>query len=187
METIKQRYDRIAELGTDIKEHLPVLMELAVQCKHVTEIGSRDCISTTALYYGLSKRGGTGKKLVCYDIDDCPAIQYFEQFAEGPAMPEFEFHRADSRKVMLEPTDLLFIDSYHSYQQLQKELELHADKAKKFIAMHDTTKYGEFAEHGPPFKGLWPAIEEFLAAQTGFVLDVRHENQNGLTVLKRLR
>jgi hypothetical protein len=41
-------------------------------------------------------------------------------------------------EVEIEETELLFIDTYHYYAQLKKELKLHAGKISRYIAFHDT-------------------------------------------------
>jgi hypothetical protein len=87
-------------------------------------------------------------------------------------------------QVRIEETDLLFLDTWHVYEQLRAELRLHARKARKFIALHDTTTFGEqgaTARH----RGLWLAVEEFLA-QGNFRLKERYQSNNGLTVLERV-
>ena len=48
--------------------------------------------------------------------------------------------------------------------------------------LHDTTTFGEQGET-PGHRGLWPAVEEFLAQGT-FRLKARYENNNGLAVLE---
>ena len=75
--------------------------------------------------------------------------------------------------------DLTFIDTWHVYGQLKRELNKFSKITNKYIIMHDTTVdeiYGETIrmgwnaeeqsiESGIPVeeinKGLWPAIEDF--------------------------
>lgn len=57
-------------------------------------------------------------------------------------------------------------------------------KVKKWIILHDTETFGiksEIEGEG----GLWPAVEEFLAAG-GWKIVERRTNNNGLTVLERV-
>ena len=97
--------------------------------------------------------------------------------------------------------DLTFIDTWHIYGQLKRELDKFSKITNKYIIMHDTTVdeiYGEtirccFNAHeqsiqsGFPIeeinKGLWPAMEEFLAANSNWYLKERFLNKNGLTIL----
>src|SRR5262249_15621011 len=82
----------------------------------------------------------------------------------------------------IEETDLLFIDTWHVYEQLRQELRRHAGKVRKYIVLHDTTTFGEHGDVAA-HKGLWSAGEGFLAAGT-FRLKERYHHNNGLTVLE---
>jgi hypothetical protein len=101
-------------------------------------------------------------------------------------------------------TDLLFIDTWHVYGQLKRELDRWHGSVAKHIIMHDTTTYGEHGEvamwgydanaisasSGFPvnelMKGLWAAVEDFLAEHPEWKLEIRLTNNNGLTVLTRV-
>jgi hypothetical protein len=100
--------------------------------------------------------------------------------------------------------DLTFIDTWHVYGQLKRELTKFSKTTNKYIIMHDTTvdaelgetvRNGQNAEEqslqcGIPvdeiLKGLWPAVEEFLKDNAEWRLKERYENNNGLTVLERV-
>ena len=108
----------------------------------------------------------------------------------------YTFVEADVCKIDIEPTDLLFLDTWHAYSQLKFEINKHSPNSKKYIIMHDTTSY-QFrdepltSEHSDLVeysgKGIWPAIEEFLIENKNkWVLLERHTNNNGLTILKRI-
>jgi hypothetical protein len=96
---------------------------------------------------------------------------------------EFVFHEADVRAVTIADTELLFIDTWHVYEQLRTELRLRAGKVRRYIVLHDTTTFGERGETEGR-RGLWPAVEEFLTEGT-FRLKQCGENNHGLTVLER--
>ncbi len=121
-------------------------------------------------------------QLVCYDKVKYPQIDRLRALA-GRTL--FRFHQADVLQVEIEETDLLVIDTWHVYKQLQEELRLHARKVWKYLVLHDTTTYGERGET-EGHRGLWPAVEEFLAQGT-FRLKERYHNNNGLTVLEAVR
>jgi len=175
MNALSKLYGDCCTTPSDINEHLPTLYRLACKCRHITELGTRTGVSTTALLFAQPQT------LVCYDKVRLGAVERLESLS---GRTHFTFHQADVAGVEIAETDLLFIDTWHVYSQLQKELKLHAGKARKYIVLHDTTTFGERGET-EGHRGLWPAVEEFLAQGT-FRLVERFENNNGLTVLERL-
>ena len=96
-----------------------------------------------------------------------------------------DFVVGNTLELEIEPTDLLFIDTLHTYQQLTQELDRHASKVAHYIVLHDTETYGQKGEDGSE-PGLIGAVENFLAKDTGWVMRDRLKNNNGLTILKRL-
>jgi tetratricopeptide (TPR) repeat protein len=171
---LSQFYHLACATPSDINEHLPTLYALARECRHVTELGTRTGVSTTALLYAQPD------VLITYDRVRFPQV---EQLARLAGRTQFVIHEKDVLWTQIEETDLLFIDTWHVYQQLKEELRLHAGKARKYIVLHDTTTFAQRGED-EGHQGLWPAVEEFLA-QGEFRLKARSENNNGLTVLER--
>jgi hypothetical protein len=155
---------------SDINEHLPLLYRLAGECSHVTEFGVRSGNSTVAFLAALEVKQG---HLVSYDISPT-----------GGTFAGWEFRLADTSTLAdIEPTDLLFIDTLHNYAQLTAELK-HANRARRFLAFHDTVTFGFLDETGYG-RGLMPAINEFLAANPHWQCYEDHRNNNGLLVLAR--
>lgn len=175
MDFEKEYRDACAK-DTDIYEHLPVLSELASQCTHITELGVGWAQSTRAfLRHDI--------ELHSYEFMPQPGIREFFEEAKN-AGRNVTLHVEDTRKVEIAETDLLFVDSLHIYEQVQKELELHANKARKYIGFHDTTTYADNGEFGG--RGIWPAIQEFIDSHPEWQLVERRTNNNGLTILKRV-
>lgn len=177
---------------SDINEHMETLRHYASMCDHITEMGVRTVVSTWAFLEAHPK------KLISIDIVQCPIDEAARLAHE--ANIDFQFIKASTLDITIDPTDLLFIDTWHVYPQLKKEFELHANKAKKYIILHDTTTFGETGEgiestiidintgnmNTVPYVGLWPAIEEFLQSTDNWKLKERYTNNNGLTVLERM-
>lgn len=161
---------------SQIGAHLPRLCELAKQCEHVTEFGTRDGHSTAALLYAKPQT------LVAYDVNDCPAALPLMKLSK---YIRFEFRRANVwlDSCSIEPTDMLFTDTVHEYRYLKRELELHAGKVRKFIAIHDTEAAGPYGG-GPAMGGLQYAIEEFLWNDAWEQI-AHYPDSCGLTVLAR--
>lgn len=175
---IQKLYQEALRTPSDVSEHLPTLYRLARECRHVTEFGTRGGCSTLAFL------AAQPEILVCYDLLRQPAMDVIAAAAHAAGRPHFRFVTADVLHVAIEPTDLLFIDTLHVYEQTLRELALHAEKAGKYLAFHDTTTYGEHGEI-PGTRGIWPAITEFLDAHPHWTIRERAGNNNGLTVLSR--
>ena len=97
---------------------------------------------------------------------------------------DYKFFQADVLEIEIEETDLLFIDTYHTYGQLSKELELHGNKSRRYLIFHDTVTFGERGEdHKKP--GIIKAIDEFLWENKHWSVRESFINNNGLVVLER--
>jgi hypothetical protein len=160
----------------DIAEHLPRLRALARGFDHVTELGTRGADGSTVAFLAAQPTW-----LCCYDIAPCHSIERLVQM-QGKTI--LQFVQADVLKVTLPETDLLFIDTWHVYEQLQAELWMHGDRARFHIAMHDTVTFGQQGENGG--RGLWAAVEEFCAAGKWQIAE-HYTHNNGLTILSRRR
>jgi len=169
---LEELYQERCEQTTDINEHLPLLRSLAAQVDHVTEFGVREGNSTIAFAVARPQM------LISYDINPIPFLLEALLAHTG-----FRFIRANVLNVQIEPTDLLFIDTYHSCEQLRFELARHADKVRRFIVLHDTEAFGETGEDGNK-PGLAGAVKEFVE-QGVWQIHSELKNNNGLTVLAR--
>jgi hypothetical protein len=165
--TIEEKYEELCRTPSDINGHLPTLRQYADQCEHVTEFGVRGCVSLHAFL------ASKAKKVVAYDIANVSI----------PSVDKLQFINANVLEVTIEPTDFLFIDTLHTFQQLHDELHFHAENVRHWIAMHDTTIYGRHGEDGGP--GLNTAILKFLIDEPWWRECYRSEANNGLTILER--
>jgi hypothetical protein len=115
--------------------------------------------------------------LTSYDIVRCEEVGELEA-AGGSA---FRFILGNSCNVEIEKTDLLFIDTYHSGNQLWEELTRHHRSVQRWIVIHDTVVFGETGENGEP--GLMFAVRRFLAEFPEWSIVAEYPNNNGLTIL----
>jgi hypothetical protein len=97
---------------------------------------------------------------------------------------DVEYTQADTRTLEIEETDLLFIDTMHTYDQLKIELNIHANKVKKYIVFHDTYTFGLVGECGSG--GLLTALIEFMKQKPEWKFKIHKINNNGLTVIERI-
>lgn len=203
---IRSKYFQLCTTPSDINEHLPTLARYASECSHVTECGVRSVVSSYAFAHALLSRPlgflRGQAKLVQVDPVSHPNIFAFGRECKAEGL-DVVFHNQSDLECPMEPTDLLFIDTWHIYGQLKRELERWHSSVATYIVLHDTTVdewYGETIRcrwnaedqsraSGIPVeeirKGLWPAVEEFLVEHPEWKLRERRTNNNGLTVLQR--
>lgn len=185
MNKLEQIVTNLVNTSSDINEHLVTLIKYGSECEHITEMGVRWIISTWAFL------GCAPKKLISYDKQN-PSnwganIQDVYDIASEFGL-DFTFIEKSVLEVEIEETDLLFLDTLHTYGQLKAELSLHPSKVRKYMIFHDTSNY-EFRdeiETDTEKKGLWPAIEEFLEEHKEWCILERYTNNNGLLILKRI-
>jgi len=161
-----------------IGHYMEKLHTLAKECNHVTEMGVNEVNSSWAF---LNARP---KKLVCIDITFSKSygkvgfgnhiwLESLKDLAKKENL-NLELIEKSTLDIEIEETDLLFIDTLHTYNQLKQELNLHANKVKKYIVFHDTTLFPE----------LNLAIKEFLEKnKEWFTYEVITSNP-GLTIIK---
>ena len=195
-------YSTLCATPSDINEHLPTLSEYASRCESVFETGVRGCVSSWAFVDGLMKNGSDNKKLFMNDIEVCDISKLLEYTKDLPIEVTYEW-KNNLHLDFTEKYDMTFIDTWHVYGQLKRELQKFAPLTNKYIAMHDTTVDAEYGEcirlnMNIPYmanvsgfeiseitKGLRPAVEEFLEENDEWEIDKVFTNNNGLTILKR--
>ena len=182
MDKIRNKLLELVETPSDINEHLFTLKGYAEGCEHITEMGVRGVVSTLAFL------AAKPKKLIGIDIEECPIDEITQAAADVGV--EFQFIKDSTvrHEFEIEPTDFLFIDTWHVYPQLKQELAKHSDKVKKYIGFHDTYTYG-FVNEGSFYSqptGLRPAIIEFLQAHPEWAMANSYNHNNGVTILKRI-
>jgi len=172
----EKEYQDACARDSDIHEHLPIISHLTSECKHATELGVGWAQSTRAfLRHDVEMHS--------YEYKPLPGIEQF--FADARAAGRnVTLHIADTREVEIAETDIMLVDSLHIYEQVQKELELHAGKVRKYLLFHDTTLFADQGEFGG--RGIWPAVQEFIDSHPEWQLIDRRHNNNGLTILKRV-
>jgi len=206
MDHIKQKYILLCSghNSIDIYEHLPTLYNYAKECDSVFETGVRGCVSSWALLFGLvNNLNNNKKKLFLNDINECDINDLLNSANE---LDNISINYEWKNNLLLELNenyDITFIDTWHVYGQLKRELDKFSKITNKYIIMHDTTVdeiYGETIRNGwDPVqqskdsgfpideitKGLWTAIEEFLNNNPEWYIKERFTNNNGLTILAR--
>ena len=129
MNQIESNFKVMCNKSSDINEHLPTLMNLSKECETICEFGVRSIVSTWAFLHGLQQNNSINKNLVSVDIVDVKSIDSVIQIAKG-ANINMKFICEDSVKCEIPQTDMLFIDTWHIYGHLKRELKNHHQKAR---------------------------------------------------------
>lgn len=209
MNLLKDKYTTLCNTSSDINEHLPTLKSYAQECNSVFETGVRGVVSSYALLYGLVENTNTNnKQIFLNDIMQCDIFE-FKKLAEANSISvKYEWRNNLDLVFSTDETyDLTFIDTWHVYGQLKRELIKFSKITNKYIIMHDTEIdgiEGETIRYGGLYnnldglvsrtnipkheilKGLLPAIDEFLNSNTDWIMHEQFKNNNGLTILKKI-
>lgn len=201
MSDIEKKFLEKTTKKSDINEHLPTLRKYSLEVNHITECGVRSVVSSYAFASGLLKK--ENNKLIQVDICRSKEVTIFQEECKNEGINTIFYQKSDL-DCPLEMTDLLFIDTWHVYGHLKRELERWHPYVSKYIVMHDTTidewkgetircnrnAEKQSKQSGIPlnelFIGLWPAIEEFLKNHEEWKIKERFTNNNGLTILERM-
>lgn len=197
---LQQQYEYHCNTPSDIYEHIPVLRQLSQECSSAVEIGVRSMVSTWGILLGLAENNQSERTYLGIDLAYPPPypLSVAKKLAAENGI-DFTFWPTNDMHIDLEPVDLLFIDSLHTYCHLTYELETFCPKVRKYICMHDTsppwenrddTEYhGDYSEYPAEYdrtkRGLWPAVVDFLERHPEWSLYERRINNHGFTILKR--
>lgn len=204
MDYIVEKYNYLSSESSDINEHLPTLCKYATECESILELGVRGCISSWAFVKGLMENNKPKKQILLNDLSYCDINELLFITRDIDILTVNYEWINDLEITITENVDMTFIDTWHIYGQLKRELAKFSKVTNKYIIMHDTTVdeiYGEVLRYnsdgvneslssGYPIEevtcGLQKAIDEFLESNKDWVLQERYANNNGLTILKRI-
>lgn len=212
MDKVNEKIEAIAQgeilAHSQMRNYIKPLAKYAEGCEHITEMGVAIVCSTWAWLSAKPKR------LVSVDIDHTCPVDEVREVAKELGI-DFEFVVGDTNHGVTaelnrhcpllndqehrgnwdagspvpfyncEETDLLFIDTYHRYESLKRELEIHPPKARKYIILHDTIAFTPNGEGGDRI-GLLPAVHEFLEANPQWQTEEEFTDWPGLYIMKRV-
>lgn len=186
----KSFFEQLILTPSDINEHLPTLYRYGRKCSHITEFGIRGGASTYAFMEAKPE------KVIGYDILWWEEMRDLLKYSIGKTDLQFQIKSTLSPGLQIEQTDLLFIDTLHTYNQLKQELEQHHSKVNKYIIFHDVVTFGlkdeELYAHADKKhlkkenkQGLMPAILDFILENDEWNLEEYYYNNNGLLILEK--
>lgn len=209
MDELDYHFNLARSTPSDICMHLNILKGVSGSCNSVLELGRRSCVSSWAFLMGLAANStATKKSIVANDIEYHPNVDVIRKVA-GKVGVDYKFVQKNDLELDMEDTggigvfDIVFIDTWHIYGQLKREMEKFHSMAGKFIIMHDTdidAEYGESIRMGHDIekmsamsgmpsneitRGLRYAIEEFLHKHTEWFVLHAIRDGIGLTILAK--
>ena len=192
-------YYNMCQNYSNIHEHLPTLKKYADECNSIIQLGYDQ---GNAVWAFIASNYYKNKLLL---VDNNPKYILDILDITNKLNLNFSYKWCNYLDLEVNETfDLTFIDTWHVYGQMKRELAKFSKITNKYIIMHDTTVdewYGESIRMGHDIieeskksgfpeeeiiSGVWPAIIEFLTNNKEWVLHERYTNNNGLTILKKI-
>lgn len=174
--TIDDIYETVRTVKRDLDQHMPYLRTLAAMCQTVTEISKRreSLIAFSA---------GRPNRLISYNTEAAdPMVRQILDLSKEESSVITVENRTSDDIDSIDSTDLLFIDSKHTYPQLKKELEKYMERVNRFAVFHDTHAYATKSEDGSE-GGLLTAIREWVESHPQSFIYHHTKDQYGLTII----
>jgi hypothetical protein len=218
MNSINDEYEKLLNYEKNVNDrtippgivsiylHLEKLKKISSICNVVCEIGVEGIIGSIAILRGLELSLLNNKIYYGYDIVNIQTTRWYDlKDLATKSNINMVFKLGDSIKMSLpnENIDMIFLDGWHVYGQVIRELNYFGPKINKFICFHDTTIDGEFGETiragwdaekqskdtGIPLeeinKGIWSAITDWLKENSDWIIYRKYEYNNGFTILTK--
>lgn len=158
--------------------HCPTIREFASRCQHVTELGLNSlgvCVSVMA---------GQPPTFIAYGKDEKKVDEIVKELPDNVGRTHLKIRKGDSLKIQIEETEMLVIDTYHTYSQLNKELLKHAGSVTKYIVIVNSYAFAVRGEDGNA-PGIMDAVVEFVAKNNRWEIVYNERKNNGLLILQR--
>lgn len=180
--TFEQVLEWLAKQPRDLNNHLVALSKFASQVNHVTEFSGRR-ESAWALAAGC-----TGTVNIYNDESTDPLFERLHEInlttgsTTGRRVRVWPSSSA-SLTAKIEPTQMLFLDTEHTADRLQRDLDNLAPQVSQWIAIHDTELFlHKGSDQGP---GLGRVIEAFCEKNPEWFVMSHVKPQYGMTYLSR--
>jgi len=172
IETVDALFAHVGGLPRDLDQHFSRLAEFASICPRITEFSKR---RESAI--ALAK--GKPETLVSYNLESSDEGYKRLQVLLGETMSSDP--KQSTEIATIAETDLLFIDSQHTFKRLTDELTKFAPSVTRYIVMHDTFLHREKGEDGG--SGLLTALRKFMQTNPQWSVVFHTNEQHGLTVI----
>lgn len=182
--TLEDLFARASSEPSSMFAHLVRLKELASQSETVIELAMQEGVATIGLLAGQPTRLvtlGSPTGIMASVLRDRQGRTQFACLLPG----DLETTKsAEGSAAALPECDLLVIDAVHSADALWDTITKYGPKSRRWIAIHDTTSFGEIGEGGRR-PGVLHALRYWLRKNTEWSVLSHNPANNGLTVLTR--
>jgi len=173
--------DRLPD-QVDVAKFMPFMEALASRSTYVLELGvGNGNGSTRAFLRGLKRSAATGKLFISVDNDttrpqERPDVEYWYP-VYGDSRDQDTLLKVDLIS-MSRPPDVLYIDTEHTYEQMQRELEVWSPLAafNTLWMFHDVHMLGTYNH-------MTDAIKEFAERTGKWVYQTMDEDSHGLGLM----
>jgi len=168
------RFEEIKRNGSDINEHVETIFNFTKGCNVAVSLGIGKGDAAFSLLLGCQHH---------ISIDPDPSRDTLNFLNEYFGSKSSSIFQSTNEPIELENFDVLFVDSVHTADCVEKELKTHANKVNKFIIFHDTHIFGDVGEDGG--EGIKKPIYEFLSQNQEWKIVYNENHNNGLMVLAK--
>jgi hypothetical protein len=173
--SFKDKYKLICE-SSYLAPHTDILIEVFDRSEHITEFGRQANETILVALY----RNPTTTVIYKEHPSQVNEIQKFI----GDSHLDIKYKISNSLNTLIEPTDVLILNSPYTRFHRLKELQLHAHNVNKFLIFPSTHLYGKRDENmGMP--GITHAIEKFVADNGEWTQLYKSDEQHGLIILEK--
>jgi len=166
------RFEEIKNNSSDINELVADIFNFTKGCNVAVSLGIGKGDAAFALLLGCQKH---------YSVDPSPSRDTLNFLNDYFGVKSLSISQPTDIPIEIEEFDVLFVDSIHTAENVEKELKAHAHKVNKFIIFHDTFIYGEVGDDGG--EGIKKPIFEFLSSNQEWKIIHEVNNNNGLIIL----
>ncbi len=190
MTTVEQMYQEHVATQTAMTVHLPRLRALAEGLPLAVEFGVKRGASSSALLLGAAH-------VISYDVVETREALRLKQAAGD----RWSYRLQSTLTAVVPACDLLFVDSLHTYDQVDRELTRHADYVRRYLVFHDVLTFGSVGAKGETGAQLWtyragesvpqvalgirPAIDALMIRDRSWQIVASYTDSHGLLVLER--
>lgn len=173
--SLEDYYDKVITMKDSVTnvEYHSVIKNLMEECDSFTEFGMCQGPSIAAAMLT------NPKKVRGYDVTFKwfgPAKSFFESYAKEHNIDFVAFETDTAKCKTIDETDMLHIDSKHTYKHATAELKRHAPQVRKYILLHDTTQRPE----------VYKAVQDYIKnVDNSWKIIKRSEVGVGYTIMKR--